>query len=69
MGDRPPCMHRRSVLIYPMMGELIPLARGNFMRLFHFIMRVFLMQGPFYLLLRLCQTHAAVGGFSDSRQE
>jgi hypothetical protein len=32
-------------------------------------MGIFLMQGPFYLLLRLCQAHAAVGGFTDSRQE
>ena len=69
LGDRSPCMHRRSVVIDPMMGELVPVARGHSLRLFHFIMGVFLLQGLFHLLLRLCKAHAAIGGFTDSRKE
>ena len=63
MGDRTPCMHGGS----SMMGELVPVPRENFVRMFHLIMGIFLMQGPFHLLLRLCQAHAAIGGFTDPR--
>ena len=69
LGNRTPCMHRWSVHIGFMTGELVPVARGHFLRLFHLIMGICLMQGLFHLLLRLCQAHAAVGGFTDSRQE
>ena len=69
LGDRSPCMHCRSVVIHSMMGKLVPVARGHFLRMLHLIMGIFLMQGLFYLLLRLCKAHAAVGGFTDSRQE
>ena len=69
LGGRTPCMHRRSVHIGFMTGELVPVARGHFLRLFHLIMRILLMQGLLDFLLCLCQAHAAIGGFTDSRQE
>ena len=69
LGDRSPCMHRRSVVIDSMKRELVPVARGHFLGMLHLIMGIFLMQGLFHLLLRLCKAHAAIGGFTDSRQE
>ena len=62
-------MHRRSVHIRVMTGKLVPAARENFLSTFHLIMGIFLIQGLFHLLLRLCKTHAAVGGLADPGQE
>jgi len=52
-----------------MTGKLVPAARENFLSTFHLIMGIFLIQGLFRLLLRLCKTHAAVGGLTDPGQE
>ena len=62
MGDRAPCIHGRSVLSIPVvhvfgMKLMSRLCSG-------FIMTV---QRTFHLLLCLCKTHAAIGGFADSR--